>query len=68
MPLISQLSRWQQNKDVFHERYLRVMKNDKLSSYEELLKKDGVVSVCHKNIQSLAIEIFQIKQGILVKL
>ena len=49
-------------------KYLRVMQNDKLSSYEELLKKDGVVSVRHKNIQSLAIEIFQIKQGILVKL
>ena len=44
------------------------MQNGKQSSYEELLKKDGVVSVHHKDIQSLTIEIFQIKQGILVKL
>ena len=36
---------------------------DKLSSYEELLEKDGSVSVHHKNIQSLAVEMFQIKHG-----
>ena len=36
-----------------------VLFNDKLTSYEELLKKDGSVSNHHKNIQSLAIEMFQ---------
>ena len=39
------------------------MQHEKLSSYEELLEKDGSVSVYHKNIQSLGIELLQIKQG-----
>ena len=37
--------------------------NDKLSSYEELLEEDGSVSVHHRTIQSLAIEMLQIKHG-----
>ena len=45
------------------ERCLRLMQNDKLSSYEELLEKDGSVSVHHGNIQSLAKEMLQIKHG-----
>ena len=46
-----------------HKRCMRLIHNDKLSSYEELLEKDGSVSVHHKIIQSLAIEMFQIKHG-----
>ena len=42
---------------------LRLIQNDKLSSYEELLEKDVSVSVHHRNIQSLAIEMLQIKHG-----
>ena len=34
-----------------------------MSSYEELLEKDGQVSIHHKNIQSIAIEMFQIKHA-----
>ena len=34
-----------------------------MSSYEELLEKDGSVSIHHKNIQSFAPEMFQIKHG-----
>ena len=43
------------------ERYLRLNQNNKLSSYKELLEKDGSVSVNHRSIQSLAIEMIQIK-------
>ena len=57
-------SRQNNNKIKYlHERYLRLIHNDKLSSYEELLEKDGSVSIHHKNIQSLANEMFRIKHG-----
>ena len=42
---------------------MRLIQNDKLSSYEELLEKDGSLSVHHRNIQSLATEMLQIKHG-----
>ena len=45
------------------ERCLQLIQNDKLSSHEEILEKDESVSVHHRNIQSLAIEIIQIKHG-----
>ena len=46
-----------------NKRCLRLIQNDRLSSYEELLEKDGSVSVHHRNIQSLATEMLQIKHG-----
>ena len=54
-----------QNKKIkhLHGRCLRLIQNDRLSSYEELLEKDGSVSVHHRNIQSLAIEMLQIRHG-----
>lgn len=33
------------------------------SLYEELLEKDGLVSIHHKNIQTLEVITFQIKNG-----
>ena len=36
---------------------MRLIQNDKLSSYEEPLEKDGSVSVHHRNIQSLATDV-----------
>ena len=45
------------------ERCLQLIQNDNKSSYEELLEKDGSVSVHCKNIQTLAIEMIQIKNG-----
>ena len=44
-----------------HERCLRLIYCDKTSSYEELLGKDGSVSIYHRNMQSLAIEMYKVK-------
>ena len=64
-PLIWMLHSRQNNNQIkhLHERCLRLFHNGKLPYYEELLEKDGSVSIHHKNIQSLAIEMFQIKHG-----
>ena len=51
-----------------YERCLRLIYNDKNSSYEELLTKDGSVSIHHRNIQALATEFYKIKNGILSEL
>ena len=45
------------------ETCLRLIQSDKLPSYDELLEKDGSVSVHYRNIQSLAIDMLQIKYG-----
>ena len=44
------------------EKCLLPIQNNKFS-YEELLEKGGSVSVHHRNIQSFAIEMLQIKHG-----
>ena len=44
-----------------HERCLRLIYNDKQSSYEELLIKDGTISIHHRNVQTLATEMFKVK-------
>ena len=60
-PLIWMLRiRSNDNKINLHERCLRIIYNDKQSSYEELLIKDGTVSI-HSNIQALATEMFKVK-------
>ena len=43
---------------------LRLIYNDKDSSYEELLTKDGSVSIHPRNIQALATELCKIKNGL----
>ena len=43
-----------------HERLLRLICNDKRSSFEDLLERDNSVSVHHKNLQALAIEMFKV--------
>ena len=43
-----------------HERCLRLIHNDKRSSFEDLLEKDNSVSIHHKNLQALANEMFQV--------
>ena len=62
-PLISMLHSRSNNNKIkhLHERCLRIIYNDKQSSYEELLIKDGPVSIRHRNIQTLATEMFKVK-------
>ena len=54
-PLIWMLRSRSNNNKIkhLHERCLRIIYNDKQSSYEELLIKDGTVSIHHGNIQTL---------------
>ena len=47
-----------------HERCLRVIYNDKTSSFEHLLENDNSVSIHHSNIQSLAIEMYKVTNGL----
>ena len=47
-----------------HERCLRIIYNDKQSSFNELLEKDGSVSIHERNLQVLASEIYKISNGL----
>ena len=59
-PLIWMLhSRTMNNKiNRLHERSLRIVYSDQSSTFEELLERDKTFSIHHKNIQSLATEIY----------
>ena len=47
-----------------HERCLRTIYNDKQSSFNELLEKDGSVSIHERNLQVLATEIYKISNDL----
>ena len=47
-----------------HKRALRIVYRDNSSSFAELLKKDNLVCVQYRNIQSLAIELYKVKHTI----
>ena len=46
-----------------HERYLRIIFNDKRTSFNALLEKDGSVSIHERNIKILATEMFKISKN-----
>ena len=47
-----------------HERALRIVHKNNVLTFEELLKLDKSFTIHHKNIQSLAIEIFKVKNDL----
>ena len=47
-----------------HERYLRITYNDKMSSFADLLAKDGSATIHTRNLQVLATEIFRVHKNI----
>ena len=54
-------SRTNKNKiNRLHERCLRVVYNDKQSSFNELVEKDGSVSIHMRDIQILATEMYKL--------
>ena len=46
-----------------HERALRLVYDDSLSTFEELLEKDNSFIVHHYNIQTLCIELYKVFSG-----
>ena len=47
-----------------HEKCLRLIYNDKKSSLKDLLEKDGSVHVHHRNLRTLAVELFTVFKGL----
>ena len=47
-----------------HESSLRLVYSDKISTFQELLGKDKSISVYHKNIQVLVLEIYNTVNGL----
>ena len=45
-------------------RALRLVHDDYTSFFEDLLAKDGSVSIHHRNIQNVAIEMFKVKNNL----
>ena len=47
-----------------HYQALRMVHRDETSSFNELLAKDGFVTIRHRNLQFLAIEMYKVFNGI----
>ena len=65
-PLIWMCHSCENNRKInrLHERCLRIVYNDYISTFENLLNQDGSVSIHNKNLQTLAIEMFKVGNGI----
>ena len=50
--------------NALHYRALKMVYRDNTSSFNELLKRDNSVTIHHRNIQFLAIELFKVKLGV----
>ena len=50
-----------------HERSLRIVYRDTISTFQDLLLKDKSCTIHARNIQNLAIELFKVKTGIAPK-
>ena len=46
-----------------HEQCLRIIYNDKTCTFKELLEKDNSVSIHYGNIQTLAVEMYKVANG-----
>ena len=47
-----------------HERALRIVYKDHNSTFQELLNKDDSVSIHHRNLQKLVIEMYKVKNNL----
>ena len=47
-----------------HEKSLRVVYSENISSFEELLFRDKLFTIHERNIQNLVIDLFKVKKGI----
>ena len=65
-PLIWMCHSRENNRKInqLHERCLRTIYNDKQSSFNELLEKDGSVSMHERNLKFLATEMYKINNGL----
>ena len=52
------------NINRLYERYLRIIYNDKRSSFNVLLEKDGSVSIHERNNKILATEMFKVSKNL----
>ena len=51
-----------------HERFLRIIYNDKTSYFADLLAKDGSVTIHTRNLQVLATETFKVHKNMSTEL
>ena len=60
-------SRAKNNKiNHFHERCLRIIYEDKASTFEQLLKKDISVSIHTRNLRFLAVEMLKVVKDLAI--